>query len=118
MKPSTKSRECARRDIVCALEDLTEQDGFIYTFCFLVFESLWIPPDAVADVDWYERPNKEELSFLLGLMVKQPIRLNLPETEESVQYQRKAARRLLNELHESYSPERSSFSDFEGITAT
>ncbi len=47
-------------------------------------------------------------------MVKQPIRLNLPETEESVQYQRKAARRLLNELHESYSPERSSFSDFEG----
>ena len=34
----------SRDDIVADLERLTEQDGFIYAFCFLAFESLWFLP--------------------------------------------------------------------------
>ena len=114
METGTTSDEPDRQGILSALEELVGQDGFIYTFCFLVFESLWISPDELADVDWYERPNAEELSFLLGLMVKRPIQLLLPKNAESVQSQREAARRLLNELHQSYSPRFSDSSDFDG----
>ena len=117
MKPSTKSREPSRQDLLSALEELAGQDGFIYTFCFLVIESLWISLDEIADVDWHEHPNAEELSFLLGLMVKRPIRLDLPEGPESIQCQLETARHLLNELHRTYSLQFSSPSDFKGSTS-
>lgn len=91
-----------RSNIVDDLERLTKQDGFVYAFCFLVFENLWLSPDEIADVDWYARPNSEELSFLLGLFVKHPIRLTLPHSPQSVRVQMESACQLLEELHTSY----------------
>ena len=93
-----------RVDIVEDLARLTEQDGFLYTFCSLVVENLWLSPDEVADVDWHSRLNSGELAFLLGLLVKHPIQLTLPHSPEMVQFQMETATRLLSELHSSYIP--------------
>ena len=86
-------------NIIKDLEKLTQEEGFIYTFCGLVLRSLWTSPDEVADIDWREQPNLKELSFLLGLMVKHPISLNEPSSAQVSDSQFTSAVSLLEELH-------------------
>ena len=86
-------------DIVVDLEQLTEEPGFIYTFALMVARCLWMSTSEVADVDWTERPNQEELSFLLGLLVKHPIRLDQISSETAIIERAQRADNLLRDLH-------------------
>ena len=86
-------------EVVADLEKLTQEEGFMYTFCGLVLRSLWMSPDQVADIDWQERPNPQELSLLLGLMVKHQLGLELPSSAQVSDIQFTSATRLLEELH-------------------
>ena len=94
-------------DIVQELERLSHQRGFVYTFAFNVFTSLFTRIDEVANIDWTERPNNQELSFLLGLMIKRPLDFTLPDTEV-LYYQNDKALTLLQELHNAHAFVRSS----------
>ena len=99
---ASESRPRDHRDkseIVADLECLSHQDGFIYTFCTLVFKSLCMSVDEIADINWNERLNRQELSFLLGLMVKRPLKLTEPPSMEAVERQAKSASDFLEELH-------------------
>ena len=78
---------------------LTQEDGFVYTFCHLVLGALWMSPDEIADIDWNQRLSVQELSFLLGLMVKRPLVLTAPPSEETATEQATIASGLLEELH-------------------
>lgn len=86
-------------EIIADLERLSQESGFIYTFCIMVIDFLLIPPDEVADTNWHRRPNLEELSFLLGLMVKHPFRLTDPPTESKAHQQISTAFGLFEQLH-------------------
>lgn len=86
-------------EIIAALERLSQENGFIYTFCSMVINFLWMSPDEAADIDWHRRPNIGELSFLLGLMIKRPLRLTEPPSEKEANRQISAAIGLLDELH-------------------
>ena len=85
--------------IIEDLERLSQEDGFIYTFCHLVLRALWMSPDEIADIDWKQRLNVQELSFLLGLMVKHPLSLTTVPSEETANQQAVVAFSLLEELH-------------------
>ena len=97
--------ECHTQDyrsessIIEDLERLSQEDGFIYTFCHLVLRALWMSPDEIADIDWKQRLNVQELSFLLGLMVKHPPSLTTVPSEETANQQAVVAFSLLEELH-------------------
>ena len=95
-------------EIIADLERLSQESGFIYTFCNIVLNSVWMSPDESADIDWHQRPNYQELSFLLGLMVKRPLRLTDPPSEERAYEQIHTAIGLLEELHlaHGFSPAR------------
>ena len=56
------------RDILSDLDQLSQEAGFVYTSCVMVAQALWMSPDEVADINWYERPNRQELSLLLGFL--------------------------------------------------
>ena len=86
-------------DIFADLEQLSREPGFIYSFCLMVARFLWMSTDDVAEIDWTERPNQEELSLLLGLLVKRPIRLDVIPSDEVVLDQGQRAIDLLRELH-------------------
>ena len=60
-------------EIIEDLEQLSHTEGFVYAFSGLVVRSLWMPESELGIVNWAERLNSQELSFLLGLMVKRPI---------------------------------------------
>ena len=89
--------------IIGELKRLTQEDGFIYTYCHMVLQALWISPNEVADIDWNQRLNVQELSLLLGLMVKCPLKLTFPPSEEKANQQATIASRLLEELHGTHS---------------
>lgn len=85
--------------ILSDLEQLSQEPGFIYSLCFMIARSLWIHPDELFDNNWLERPNQAELSLLLGLLVKNHIRLGHVPTQEIALNQSTRATSLLNELH-------------------
>lgn len=93
-----------RSYIIADLERLGQEDGFVYTFCLLVIENLWSPiVDSGELKDWTQQLSFKELSFLLGLMVKHPMRLDAIPSEKIAQEQSSRAFELLGELHRSYS---------------
>ena len=85
-------------DIIAELELVCTLPGFFYTFCLMVARSLWTTADEVADIDWDDRPNQQELSLLLGFLAKHTIDLNEVQTEDEVLDQASRASELLKEL--------------------
>ena len=101
----TDNRTQQRRtehEVIADLERLSQEDGFIYTFCGLVLNSLVMSPDEVAKYDWNQRLNTQELSFLLGLMVKRPFSLATPLSLERSETQFNTAIGLFEELHSAH----------------
>lgn len=90
-------------EVIADLECLCQESGFVYTFCNIILSFLWMSPDELADIDWSQRPNIQELSFLLGLMVKRPLRLTDLPSSRTAEVQAGTANRLLKELHNSHS---------------
>ena len=86
-------------DILADLEQLSQEPGFIYSFSLMVGRCLWMSTDEVADINWAERPNQEELSLLFGLLVKNRIRLDEIPSQEEILEQAQRATELLKELH-------------------
>ena len=103
MNDNRKQQDRTEREIIADLERLSQESGFIYTFCSIVFNFLWMSPDELADIDWNRRPNVQELSFLLGLMVKHPLNLTDPPSEQRALEQVNSAMSLLEELHKAHS---------------
>ena len=87
-------------EIFADLERLCQEPGFIYSFCLMVARSLWISTDDdFLDTNWNERPNRGELSLLLGILTKHTIKLKVVLTEEDILDQVGIATGLLEELH-------------------
>ena len=86
-------------NIIKDLEQLSHTEGFTYAFCGLVVRSLWMPESELGIVNWSERLNYQELSFLLGLMVRRPIGITYVPPKENVIEMITSAEELLAELH-------------------
>ena len=90
------------KDILLDLEHLCQEEGFIYTFSFITFTALWMPAERIGEVNWHERPNHQELALILGFLVKHPLNLAIPESEDVFYYQNDRAHKLLEELHQAH----------------
>ena len=88
-------------EILSDLERLCEEPGFIYCLCLMVARSLWMSSEEVADIDWHSRPNQGELSLLLGLLAKHPVKLDVTLAADDIIEQVGSAIALLEELHHS-----------------
>ena len=60
---------------------------------------LFLTPGESADINWRERLSFQEISFLVGLMVKHPINFSLPSDESVVKNQVNKMHDLFEELH-------------------
>ena len=100
MSPHTRRNV---NDIILDLELLCQEEGFIYTYSFITFIALWVPVESLHEVNWHERPNHQELIFILGLMVKHPLNLTFPPNEEVFYDQNERLHKLLEELHKAHS---------------
>ena len=103
MNSRTQEESRDTSEIISDLECLGQEDGFIYTFCLLVLNNLTVTIDNSNELkDWHKHLNTRELTFLLGLMVKHPLKLSVVPTLELAQEQYGKAFELLGELHGSF----------------
>lgn len=91
----------ATDSIVSKLTNLANKTGFIYAYCSLLLKNIAIAPSGILNTNWDNRLNNKELSFLLGLMIKNPIILEPPKGKLTFERQQKKAFRLLRQLHKS-----------------
>ena len=102
MNDNLSQRHRAKREVIADLERLCQEDGFIYSYCGLVLSSLFMSPKEIAETDWTQRLNTQELAFLLGLMVKRPLSLTVPSSPARSDAQYNSVIRLFEELHKTH----------------
>ena len=71
------------KDVIEKIENLVREPGFVYTLALVLIRDLFFDPEEVADIDWHEHLNFQEITFLAGLLIKHEIDLNVPSQEQS-----------------------------------
>ncbi len=80
---------------------MTRRPGFVYTVSLILLRDLFSFPDEAADINWHEHLNFQEITFLVGLLVKSEIGLSIPTEEDSAQWFEEIYR-LFDELHKKH----------------
>lgn len=91
------------KDVVFAkIEDLTKQNGYVYTLSIRLFHDFFFAPEESADVNWHDRLSFQEASHLVGLLLKNGFSIgNLP-SEDEYKFQAEQTYKLFQELHSAY----------------
>ncbi len=89
------------KETVLKIEALTQEPGFVYTLAFILMRDMFLDPNEVADINWYEHLSFQELTFLVGLLVKHEINFDIPTAEKSHE-QFKQVYNLFKELHNKH----------------
>ncbi len=98
-KPSRTTTE-----VIADIETLCQESGYLYAYAVMVCENLFIPQHKIATVDWHDRLNEGEMSWILGMMVKHEWDLHVPPSEHSVKAHMATTWDLMQELHQSLLP--------------
>ena len=102
--------------IIGDIEELTHSPGFIYSFAYMALSSLSLPTEQLSEIDWHSRPNPAELSFVLGLMIKQPLCLSTIPTDEIASQHITLTAALLDELHQAHTSGSQDYDQSNSIT--
>jgi len=89
------------KDIVKELKELVRSDGYIYTLCLIIMDDFHFEVEKMHEVNYWDRLNKNEVSLLLGLLIKDPISLAHPKSPFDLIDLKKRTYSLLEELHKS-----------------
>ena len=87
--------------VIDKIDAVTRQPGFVYTVALILLRDLFSFPDGAADINWHEHLNFQEITFLVGLLVKSEIGLSIPTEEDSAQWFEEIYR-LFYELHKKH----------------
>lgn len=88
-------------EIIKKIETLVTEQGFVYTLVIMLYHDLFYPPEEIVNINWKERLNYNEFSFLIGLMVKNDIDMTIP-TEKEIKERIDRAYELFDQLHQAY----------------
>ena len=89
------------KTVIQKIEALTREPEYIYTLALILLRDLFMPPEGIADLNPHEHLNFQEIAFVVGLLVKNPIDLTVP-TEEDSEKRFEETYRLFYELHKKY----------------
>ncbi len=102
MNSNCKTEVRSESEIVTDLESLSQEKGYIYSFCRMVDEYLWLKPSEPEIPDWHSQLNIRELTFLLGLMVKYQLTISDSPTERESDLHIDKTNELFHELHQTH----------------
>ena len=91
-------------DIIADLDQLCQEPGYHLAFTTMVIKNLYMPRRDLASTDWHERLNVNEITWILGLMVKHNWDLNASPSQTTLETQIDATMNLMKELHLSLLP--------------
>tara|TARA_A100000171_G_scaffold52958_1_gene74632 strand:- start:8241 stop:10559 length:2319 start_codon:yes stop_codon:yes gene_type:complete len=87
--------------IIDDIKTLVKSKGFIYTLCLILIEDFHFNVEKLHEVDYQSRLNKNEISFLIGLLIQKPISLEKPSSPLELIELKKSTHSLMYELHTS-----------------
>lgn len=61
-----------KEEVIQKIEQLTQEKGFIYSLAWILLINFFLDPEKAADIDWRKKLSFQEISFLVGLMLKKP----------------------------------------------
>lgn len=96
-----KSKKRTKEDVLADIQYLVKEEGFIYTISLILLRDLFIDPSESADIDWRDRISYQEASFLVGLLIKEPLNLEIPHPD-NVETQIGKTYQLFKELHDTH----------------
>jgi hypothetical protein len=91
-----------KAEIVKAIEDLAQERGFVYTLGTILCRDFFLDPSKADTVNWRDHLSFQEISFLVGLMVKAPIDRKVLPSYEDFDRQLEGSYKLFQELHLSH----------------
>lgn len=89
------------KDIINDLKQLVNSKGYIYALCLIIMDDFHFNVEKMHEINNWIRLNKNEVSLLVGLMLKDNISLEKPESPSKLTDLKKKTYQLMNELHSS-----------------
>jgi len=89
------------KEIINDLKKLVKSVGYIYTLCLIVMDDFHFEAENMHKVNYRARLNKNEVSFLCGLLIQESISLTKPESPFILTELKKRTYSLMEELHTS-----------------
>lgn len=89
------------KTVVAKIESLTREPGFVYTLALILMRDLFLRPEDIAEVNPRKHLNIQELTFLVGLLVKGEIDFGVP-SEDGSAHRFALTYQLFEELHRKY----------------
>jgi hypothetical protein len=71
------------KTITNRIKALTREPGYIYTLALILLRDLFLSPEEIADINPREHLNFQEITFLVGLLVKHATDFTVPTEDES-----------------------------------
>jgi hypothetical protein len=88
-------------EVLEKIEDLIKEPGFVFTLALILMRDLFFDPEDAADINWHDHLNFQEITFLVGLLVKNEINFEIP-TEEVSANRFEQVYQLFHELHQKH----------------
>jgi len=88
-----------RTEIVNDICNLVKESGYIYSLCMILIEDHHIITEELNSVNFRERLNKNEISLLIGFLIKDKIDFTPPEEHRTLLRLKAKTYKLFYELH-------------------
>ncbi|WP_303918431.1 SEC-C domain-containing protein [Draconibacterium sediminis] len=89
------------KDIINDLKQLVNSKGYIYALCLIIMDDFHFNVEKMHEINNWTRLNKNEVSLLVGLMLKDNISLEKPNSPSELTDLKKKTYQLMDELHSS-----------------
>jgi hypothetical protein len=91
-----------KEEIINSLQEVCHEEGYIYSLCRMLLRDQFFEAEKILEINWYERIIIQEFTLLIGLLVKNEIKINIFPTKEDSDRQIEKTYSLLEELHLAY----------------
>ena len=84
------------------IENLLNEPGYLYSLLTISLNDLFLPLEDYLEVNWHDRISYQELSYLLGILIKNPIKIDVYPSQHQIKKHIDDTYRLLKQIHDYY----------------
>src|ERR1035437_498370 len=88
-------------EVIEDIKKLIQTRGYIYALCMIIFEDFHIILEEIHKVNFRDRLNKNEVSFLIGFLIQRSIDFSYPNEPSDIIELKQKTYSLMKELHNS-----------------
>ena len=87
------------QDILDQIKSLTQEQGYIYALCLIVFDDVYPSIDELENINFNKKLSYNEIALLLGYLCQDELDFNYPKSSIGLIQMRDRTYDLLHKLH-------------------